>query len=314
MKKISIVVPMFNESDGIDGLFSEIVSLASHNNMYLWELVAVNDGSTDNTLSLLYSYESELIDIVVVDLSRNFGKEYALSAGLSVASGDAVIPIDADLQDPPQLIPAMIQEWEKGFDVILAKRIDRSSDSFFKRTSSLLFYKSINLLSDVHIPENVGDFRLMDRVVINVILQLPENRRFMKGIFAWAGFRTKTLEYTREARSSGLSKFNAWKLWNFAIEGITSFSIAPLKIWSYLGFILAILVFIYGIYISIRTFYFGVDIPGYASLIVSILTLSSIQLIGIGIIGEYIGRIYMESKNRPAFIIRSVIKNKNFEP
>ena len=309
MKKISVVVPMFNESEGIDLFFSEIIFLASQNPNYLWELVAVNDGSRDNTLELLYEYQSQNIDIVVVDLSRNFGKESALSAGLSVASGDAIIPIDADLQDPPQLIPSMIQEWENGFDVILAKRVDRSSDSFFKRISSLLFYKFINFLSEVHIPENVGDFRLMDRVVVNVILELPENRRFMKGIFAWVGFRSKTVEYTREVRANGLSKFNAWKLWNFAIEGITSFSIAPLKIWSYLGFLLATITFFYGIYISIRTFYFGVDIPGYASLIVSILTLSSIQLIGIGIIGEYIGRIYMESKNRPSFIIRSIIKN-----
>ncbi|MEO6171563.1 MAG: glycosyltransferase, partial [Arenimonas sp.] len=229
-----------------------------------------------------------------------------LTAGMQYASGDAVIPMDADLQDPPELISAMLAEWEKGFEVVLAKRQDRQSDSLFKRTSARGFYRFINWLSDIKIPEDVGDFRLMDRVVADVVRQLPENHRFMKGLFAWAGFRTTSIDYTREKRTHGKTKFNGWELWNLALEGITSFSTAPLRIWTYLGFLVATVAFIYGAGIIIDTLIHGNKVPGYPSLLSIILFLSGLQIAGMGIIGEYLGRAYLESKRRPVFVARSV--------
>lgn len=246
--------------------------------------------------------------LVIVDLSRNFGKEAALSAGLEHATGDAIIPLDADLQDPPQLVSALIEKWEEGYDVVLARRVDRSSDSFLKRVTAGAFYNVINRLSDVDIPHHVGDFRLMDRRVVDVLKSLPEARRFMKGLFAWAGFRTITVDYVRPERNLGTSKFSGWKLWNLALEGITSFSIVPLKIWTYIGFLVAACSFIYGSFIVGRTIIFGVDVPGYASLTSIVLFMSGLQMIGLGVLGEYVGRIYLEAKRRPPFIVRSVHK------
>ena len=311
--ELSIIVPCYNESEVVENFFSAMVgNNGILNNLGLnCELVFINDGSKDNTLELLkaqkeiYSNKSNL-DIKIVNLSRNFGKEAAMSAGFSVASGEAIVPMDADLQDPPELIAKFVELWRQGYDVVLAKRNDRQEDSFAKRFSSSLFYKLNNKISDVKLPDNVGDFRLFTKKVLNAINSLPENQRFMKGIFAWVGFRSITVEYKRPQRIAGSSKFNGWKLWNFALQGITGFGTLPLRIWTYIGFIVSFLAFIYASFLILRTLIMGIDLPGYASLVVIILFLGGLQLMGVGILGEYVGRIYMESKRRPPFIIDEI--------
>jgi len=305
-KIISIIIPCYNEAAVLDTLFSELAELANRNKEYEFEFVCVDDGSQDSTLSHLKEWAERDKRAVIVEFSRNFGKEPALSAGIDYASGDAVIPFDADLQDPPEVIDEMIIEWEKGAEVVLAKRKDRSVDSPLKRMTANGFYRVHNAITSVKIPDNVGDFRLMDRVVVDALKQMPERMRFMKGIFAWVGFSTVTVEYVRAKRAAGETKFSGWKLWNFAIEGVTSFSIFPLKIWSYIGGVVAALCCVYGFYILTRTIVFGVDLPGYASLLLSILFLGSINLIGIGILGEYVGRIYFEVKGRPIYIVKNI--------
>lgn len=303
-KKISIVVPFYNEGEGVDLFYAKLNQIFNIESEVDFEVICIDDGSSDDTLIKLISITEKDPRYHVIELSRNFGKEPALTAGIDAATGDAVIPIDADLQDPPELIPEMIREWSKGAEVVLARRVDRKSDSFLKRKTAEIYYKLHNKLSTLQIPENVGDFRLMDRIAIDALKQLPEHQRFMKGLFAWVGFRTVTLDYVRNHRMAGTTKFSGWKLWNFAIEGITGFSSIPLKLWSYIGVVGAIVTFIYAILIISKTILFGIDIPGYASLLVSILFFGSLQLIGIGMLGEYIGRIYMETKHRPLYIIR----------
>ena len=268
-----------------------------------YEIVFINDGSRDNTLNVLLNAKQNFKNIRIINFSRNFGKEAALTAGLDKARGEAAIPIDVDLQDPPELIKELVARWREGYDVVLAKRADRTSDSFAKRVSADLFYKLNGKISNVDIPNNVGDFRLMSKRVVEALKQLPENQRFMKGLFAWVGFKTFVIEYVREKREAGQSSFNGWKLWNFALDGITSFSTLPLRIWLYIGALVSFLSFLYGSFIILKTLIFGVDLPGYASLAVIMLFLGGIQLIGIGILGEYIGRIYSESKRRPSYII-----------
>lgn len=303
---VSLVIPCFNEEATIGATLAE---LARHMDARLrWEVVAVNDGSVDRTLPILQAHQPPCFDLVIVDLSRNFGKEAAITAGLDHASGDAVIVMDADLQDPPALLAPMIAHWEAGAEVVLARRVDRRSDTAAKRWSARGFYRVINWLSDIPIPENVGDFRLLDRCVVEALKRLPENRRFMKGLFAWAGFRTVTVEYARPERSGGRSKFDFWRLWNLALEGVTSFSTAPLRIWTYVGTLIALAAFAYGAYIVVRTLVHGVDVPGYASLLAAILFLGGIQLIGLGMIGEYLGRTYAEAKRRPVYIARAVLR------
>lgn len=304
-KLVSLVVPMFNEADMLDALFRRLEVILAPLNDYRFEVVCINDGSRDNTLQTLVQLSERLHFLRVVDLSRNFGKEAALSAGLSEARGDAVIPIDADLQDPPELIGEMLAKWERGAEVVLARRSSRDADSVLKRLTAKYFYRVHNALADPPIPENVGDFRLMDRRVVDVLMMLPESRRFMKGLFAWVGFRTEVVEYERESRFAGSTKFSGWKLWNLALEGITSFSTAPLRIWTYFGFVVALLSLAYGVWLVLRTLFLGIDLPGYASLMAAILFLGGVQLIGIGVLGEYVGRIYLESKRRPPFVIRA---------
>ncbi|WP_294769612.1 glycosyltransferase family 2 protein [uncultured Rhodoferax sp.] len=301
---VSIVAPFYNEEPGIALYFARLRDALASLTTFRFEFICVDDGSRDKTLPVLLDHATRDARIRVLELSRNFGKEAALTAGLEAAGGDAVIPIDADLQDPPELIATMLQKWQEGAEVVLARRIDRSSDSFLKRKSAELFYRVHNQFSNVKIPDNVGDFRLMDRVVVQALRELPERQRFMKGLFAWVGFRTTVVDYVRETRSAGDSKFSGWKLWNFALEGITSFSTSPLKIWTYLGGAGALLSLTYALFIVARTLVQGVDLPGYASLLVSIIFFGSVQLIGIGMLGEYIGRIYMESKQRPLYIVR----------
>lgn len=311
--ELSVIVPCYNESEVVEKFFSAMVgNNGILNNLGLnCELVFINDGSKDNTLELLkaqkeiYSNKSNL-DIKIVNLSRNFGKEAAMSAGFSVASGEAIVPMDADLQHPASLIPKFVELWRQGYDVVLAKRVNRQDESALKRFCSSIFYKLNNKISEIEIPQNVGDFRLFTKKVLNAINSLPENQRFMKGIFAWVGFRSITIEYEEQERIAGSSKFNGWKLWNFALQGITGFGTLPLRIWTYIGFIVSFLAFIYASFLILRTLIMGIDLPGYASLVVIILFLGGLQLIGVGILGEYVGRIYMESKRRPPFIIDEI--------
>ncbi|UZK03158.1 glycosyltransferase family 2 protein [Venatoribacter cucullus] len=305
--KVSLIVPVLNEEEAIP-IFYQRVRESSFLQEYEIEIVFINDGSRDKTEDIINSLA--LADDLVIALSftRNFGKEPALFAGLEYATGDAMIPIDVDLQDPIEVIPQLITKWQEGYEVVLAKRLDRSSDSFFKRKSAEWFYKLHNKISRPTIEENVGDFRLMSREVVENIKQLPERNLFMKGILSWVGGKTSIVEYARAERSAGETKFNGWKLWNLALEGITSFSTAPLRIWTYIGFFVAALAFLYGSYMIIGKLFFGNPVPGYPSLLVSILFLGGIQLIGIGVLGEYIGRIYIEAKERPRYILKEKYK------
>lgn len=299
---LSIVCPFHNEEAMVELFFREIHAVMDKLNKS-FEVVCVNDGSTDKTLEKLLAIKQQYPNTRILNLSRNFGKEAALTAGLDYARGQAIIPIDADLQDPPFLIPALVEQWHNGFEVVLAKRADRSQDSFAKMLTANWFYKIHNKISPIDIPANVGDCRLMSRKVLEAIQQLPENQRFMKGIFAWVGFKTTVVEYKRDVRKAGETSFNGWKLWNLAMDGITSFSTVPLRIWLYLGLAISLLSFVYGSFIVLKTLIAGVDLPGYASLLTAILFLGGVQLIGIGVLGEYIGRMYMESKRRPVYII-----------
>ncbi len=301
---LSLVVPCYNEAAVLEHFYRRISSLPNMPGDVDLEIVFVNDGSSDGTLSKLIELSNADSRIRVIDLSRNFGKEAAMSAGLDEARGHVVAPIDVDLQDPPELLADMLEKWREGYEVILAKRSDRSSDNYLKRYSAHWFYRLNNMLADFTIPENVGDFRLMDRRVVDALRTLPERQRFMKGLFAWVGFRSTVVEFQRESRAAGNSKFSFWKLWNFALEGITSFSTMPLRIWTYIGFGIAMAAFLYTLIIVLRTLIFGIDLPGYASLLTVILFLGGIQLIGIGVLGEYLGRIYSESKQRPLYIVR----------
>ncbi|MFK5937575.1 MAG: glycosyltransferase family 2 protein [Sulfurimonas sp.] len=301
---LSIVVPCHNEEDVIDIFLKKIFTvLKTIDSSY--EIVFVNDGSKDNTLEVLKNKSKEYESVRVINLSRNFGKEAAMTAGIDACYGEVVVPIDVDLQDPPELIIDFIREYKNGFDVVVGKRVDRTTDTFMKRTSAETFYKLHNKISDIEIPHNVGDYRLMSRRVVEELKRLPETQRFMKGIFAWLGFKTAVVEYKREERVAGDTSFNGWKLWNFAIDGITSFSTAPLRVWLYIGMFLAFISFIFGAWIILKTLVFGIDSPGYASIMTVVLFLGGIQLMGIGILGEYIGRIYIESKNRPIYIVEN---------
>lgn len=308
-RKISLVSPFYNEEKGVQAFFNRINEVfASLADRYDLEVIAINDGSRDQTYEELVKAKANNDYLTVVDLSRNFGKEAAISAGLDFATGDAVIPIDSDLQHPPEVIIELIEKWEEGAEVVLAKRVDRETDRPIQKLTANYFYKLHNRISDIDIPADVGDFRLMDRKVVEALKTLPETRRFMKGLFAWVGFRTTTVEYKVAPREHGTTSFNTWKLWNFALEGITSFSSAPLRVWTYLGCAVSALSFVYAAYLLIKTLFFGADTPGYASIMITVLFASGVQLIGIGVLGEYVGRIFAESKRRPVYIVRDVIK------
>jgi glycosyltransferase involved in cell wall biosynthesis len=307
---VSIATPFYNEEAGVKHFYQVMAQTMDQLPDFDFEIICVDDGSRDKTLEQLIEISETDSRLTVLEFSRNFGKEPAMTAGIDAATGDCVIPIDADLQDPPALIAEMLKKWQGGAEVVLAKRIDRSTDSYAKRTTALMFYRLHNALSGLQIPENVGDFRLMDRVVVDALKQLPERQRFMKGLFAWVGFKTATVEYARDARLAGETKFSGWKLWNFAIEGITSFSLVPLKVWTYIGGIGALFAFCYAIFVVIKTLVFGIDVPGYASLLVVMLFFGSLQLICLGVLGEYIGRIYFESKQRPLYLVRKRYSSK----
>lgn len=301
--KISLVVPVFNEEDAIP-IFYKTVRGYDELKKYEVEIVFINDGSKDATESIINALA--VADPLVVPLSftRNFGKEPALFAGLDHATGDAVIPIDVDLQDPVEVIPNLIERWKTGADMVLAKRSDRSTDSRLKRKSAEWFYKLHNKISNPKIEENVGDFRLMSREVVENIKQMPERNLFMKGILSWVGGNVEVVEYARAERVAGTTKFNGWKLWNLALEGITSFSTFPLRIWTYIGLSVSLFAFLYAGWMIIDKLIWGNPVPGYPSLMTAILFLGGVQLIGIGVLGEYMGRIYIETKKRPKYILK----------
>lgn len=307
---ISLVVPFYNESAVIADFFREVPKVLASIKHADYEIVCVNDGSKDDTLARLCGAARLDPRIKIVDLSRNFGKEAAMTAGIDIAVGDAVVPFDADLQDPPELIPELVRKWREGFDVVIARRAERNSDTFSKRLTAALFYRFHNAIADVKIPENAGDFRLMSRQVVDELKRLPENRRFMKGLFAWIGFSHAYVDYARRPRVAGKTKFSGWRLWNFALEGLTSFSTLPLRVWMYIGTFSALVSMAYAIYLVVRTILYGRDLPGYASIITAVLFLGGVQLIGIGVIGEYIGRIYIESKRRPVYVVRHIFQSQ----
>jgi glycosyltransferase involved in cell wall biosynthesis len=302
---VSVIVPIFNEENGLSYLFSRILTVFQTANLP-YEIICVNDGSRDQSLEKLVDFHQQDPAIKVINLSRNFGKEVALTAGIDFASGDVVIPIDADLQDPPELIIEMIEQWRAGFDVVYATRRSRQGESFAKQVTASAFYQTIGWMTKIKIPANTGDFRLMDRKVVEALKQLPERTRFMKGLFSWVGFRQTAIVFDREPRCQGTSKWNYWKLWNFALDGILSFSFIPLQIWSYLGLLVSTISLLYALYLVIRTLLFGVDVPGYASLMVAVLFLGGVQLISLGVIGEYLARVYEETKGRPLYLVRDV--------
>lgn len=309
---LSLVAPVKNEEEAVapfvarvapilDGLFAG-AGLGDH-----WEILFVDDGSTDATLATIMAAHRRDRRVRAISLSRNFGKEAALSAGLDHCRGQAAIPIDVDLQDPPEVIGAMLAKWREGFEVVYGVRTNRRSDSLPKRLTADLYYRAHNYLSDDKIPEHAGDFRLLDRAVIDVIRAMPERNRFMKGLFAWSGFRQAAVEYERQPRAVGQTKFRYWKLWTLALDGITSASTMPLRIWSYVGLVIAALSLLYAAFVVIRTVIFGIGVPGYPSLMVAVLFFGGLQLISLGVLGEYVGRILVETKRRPLYVVRQKI-------
>jgi polyisoprenyl-phosphate glycosyltransferase len=300
---LSLVVPVYNEEEVLDRFIARVVPLLERVASD-YEIICVNDGSTDGTLDALLVARSQNPNIKVIDLARNFGKEQALSAGLDCASGDAVIPIDVDLQDPPELIGEMVERWLDGSDMVVAVRRSRTADSLAKRGSANVFYRIIGRVADVPIPANAGDFRLLDRRVVEAFKLLPERTRFVKGMFAWLGFRQTTIFYDRPARAAGTGKWPFWRLWNFALEGIFSFTTLPLRIWTYFGLLVALSAMVMMLVVILRTLIMGIDVPGYASIVVMILFFSGLNMLGLGIIGEYLGRVFVEVKGRPLYIVR----------
>jgi glycosyltransferase involved in cell wall biosynthesis len=301
---LSVVVPFYNEEDGLDVLFERLENtLEEITGSY--EILCVDDGSCDNTLSMLIAHRSRNPKIKIISLTRNFGKDIALSAGLDHTTGQAVVPFDADLQDPPEVIIEMFNKWREGkYDVVYGKRSVREGDSFFKRLSAKSFYRIHNLLAFIDIPKDTGDFRLMDRRVVEALRNMPEQNRFMKGMFSWVGFRQVAVEYVRAKRAAGTSRWKYWQLWNFALDGITSSSTLPLRIWTYFGMMISLASFAFAFFLVVRTLVMGIDVPGYASMMVVLLFLGGINILATGILGEYIGRIFNEVRRRPLYLIR----------
>ena len=309
-RELSIVVPVKDEEVAIGPFLARVIPVLEAIDDPVarsFEILFVDDGSSDTTLEVVRKANAADPRVRCLSLSRNFGKEAALSAGLDGARGAAVVPLDVDLQDPPEAIPLMIAKWRDGFDVVYGVRDNRETDTLPKRITADFYYRAHNWLSDDKIPEHAGDFRLLDRKVVDVIRNMPERNRFMKGLFAWAGFRQASVSYHREQRQVGKTKFNYWKLWTLAIDGITSASTVPLRVWSYLGGFVALGALVFAAFIIIRTLTTGIVVPGYASLMVAILFLGGLQLISLGVLGEYVGRILTETKGRPLYVVRERI-------
>ena len=305
---LSVVVPVKNEEDGILPFVDRVSAILEDvTGKQDWEILFIDDGSTDETVAAIVAAHLRDPRVRAISLSRNFGKEAAITAGLEYARGQAVVPMDVDMQDPPEVLAEMVAKWREGYEMVFGVRRDRTSDSLSKRLTAGLYYRAHNRISNDKIPENAGDFRLLDRKVVNALRALPERNRFMKGLFAWAGFRQTAVEYDRVERNVGESKFNYWKLWTLALDGITAGSTAPLRVWSYVGAVIAFFAMCYAVFIAARTLILGVDMPGYASLMVSVLFLGGVQLISLGILGEYVGRILTETKQRPLDVVRETV-------
>lgn len=311
--RISILIPCYNEEVVLGKLYDRLAAVVKEIKGYDFEFVLVNDGSTDGTLDIMKELRQRDDRVSYVDLSRNFGKEAAMMAGIDYVSGDAAIIMDADLQDSPELIPEMIGWWEKGYDDVSARRRNRAGESFFKKCSSYAFYRILQKLSDIPIQPDVGDFRLLDRQCLNALRMLRESQRYTKGMFSWIGFRKKEIFFDRPPRAAGKSKWNYWKLLNLAIEGITSFTIAPLRIASLMGCLLSIAAMIYMLFVVVRTLIWGNPVAGYPSLIAVILFIGGVQLLFMGIMGEYLGRIFNESKGRPLYLVKACNGEKILE-
>ena len=303
MKKISILIPAYNEQETLELLHNRLIKLADNNKSYDFEFLFINDGSRDKTLEIIKKYAKNDNRIAYVNLSRNFGKEIAMMAGFDYVTGDATVIIDADLQDPPELIPEMIKYWEDGYDDIYAKRNSRQGETWFKKMSSQWFYRILQKSTSIPIQIDTGDFRLLDRRCIEALKQIRESQRYTKGMFSWIGYKKKEITYDRDPRVAGDSKWNYFKLINFAIDGITSFTTAPLRISSFFGFIISLIAFIFIVIVIVKTALFGDPVSGYPSLMAVVLFLGGIQLVSLGIIGEYIGRIFNETKQRPLYFI-----------
>lgn len=304
----SVIVPVLNEEEALPIFAERMRPILDQVRALIGpgartEIVFVDDGSTDKTASTIATLDMGQSVVRLIRLSRNFGKDIALSAGLDHVTGDAVVPMDVDMQDPPELLTEMVEAWKKGARIVNAVRIGRDSDSWLKRTSSDIFYKVYNKLSSYPVPQNVGDYRLLDRQVVDAIRQMPERVRFMKGIFSWVGYEAAVVEYHRPPRAAGTTKWNGWSLWNFALDGITGSSTLPLRIWSYVGGIVALSAIGYAIFLTVRTLLFGNDVPGYASLMISVLAFSGLNMIALGILGEYVGRIAVEVRARPLYVV-----------
>jgi len=310
VKTISILIPAYNEEPVLDKLFTRLANLANETKEYDFEFLFVNDGSKDQTLDFIKDYAATDSRVSYINLSRNFGKEIGMIAGLDHAVGDAVVIIDADLQDPPELIPEMIKLWEEGYDDVYAKRKSREGESWFKKFTSKMYYKTLQSVTRIPIQEDTGDFRLLDRRVVEALKQFRESQRNTKAMFSWVGFQKKEILYDRDSRAAGETKWNYIKLVELAIDGITSFTTAPLRISTYAGIAVSILAFIYLVYLVIRTVFLGVDLAGYPSMMAVILFLGGVQLLSLGIIGEYIGRIFNETKQRPLYLIEEYHNGK----
>jgi glycosyltransferase involved in cell wall biosynthesis len=300
-----VIVPAFNEASGIGEFHRRLAAVMAA--LGPWQVIYVNDGSTDDTLAILQRLRATDGHVALINLSRNFGKEIAMTAGLDHATGDAVIVIDADLQDPPEVIPQLVEAWRDGYDVVYAQRSVRMGETWLKKTTANLFYRLMQDVGNVKLPRNTGDFRLMSRRVVEALRALRENHRFMKGLFAWVGFPSKAILYERAPRHAGSSKWNYWKLWNFAIEGITGFTVMPLKVASYLGLAVSLFAALFILQLVVRTILFGNPVAGYPSLMAAVLFLGGVQLLTLGVIGEYLGRVFNETKQRPLYLVESFL-------
>jgi glycosyltransferase involved in cell wall biosynthesis len=302
-KRLSVIAPAYNEEDVLAFFFLRMERVLNACAID-WEIICVNDGSKDSTLAVLLHEHQRNPRVKIIDLSRNFGKEVALSAGMDAATGDMILPIDVDLQDPPEVIPEFIAQWEAGYDVVYGLRASREQDGLAKRVSARGFYRLFNLLAEIDMPQDAGDFRLMDRSVVEVLKALPERNRFMKGLFAWVGFRQVGVPFARPQRAAGKTSWRYWRLWNFAIDGLTAFSTVPLRLWTYVGGATALGAFGYAGFLVIDTLLNGRDVPGYASLMVAVLLSLGLNMLALGVIGEYLGRIFQEVKHRPLYVTR----------
>ncbi|MGV9002159.1 MAG: glycosyltransferase family 2 protein [Candidatus Saccharimonadaceae bacterium] len=310
MKTISILIPAYNEEPVLDKLFTRLANLANDTKDYNFEFLFINDGSKDETLNIIKGYAEKDDRVSFLNLSRNFGKEIGMIAGLDHVMGDATVIIDADLQDPPELIPEMIKLWEEGYDDVYAKRRSREGETWFKKFTSKTYYKTLQSVTRIPIQEDTGDFRLLDRRVVEALKQFRESQRNTKAMFSWVGFHKKEILYDRDPRAAGETKWNYVKLVELAIDGITSFTIAPLRIATYAGIVVSVLTFLYLLYLVIRTIFFGTDLAGYPSMMAVILFLGGVQLLSLGIIGEYVGRIFNETKQRPLYLIEEYHNGK----